>query len=108
MAWAVWMESAGSADHHLWPWVWWCLLNMSGRIRSWYFGTYGVTSVGNWGIESVRPIAPVETDLPAISGVSAAVPLWYIKCSLPPAGRPDEVSASGVDSGKVWLTTSSP
>ncbi len=39
-------------------WAWWCLLNMSGRLRSWYFGTFGVTSVGNWGIESIRPIAP--------------------------------------------------
>lgn len=39
-------------------WVWWGLLNLSGRIRSWYIGTYGVTSVGNWGVESVRPIAP--------------------------------------------------
>lgn len=39
-------------------WVWWCLLNVSGRVRADYFGTFGVTSVGNWGIESVRAIAP--------------------------------------------------
>lgn len=39
-------------------WVWWCLLNLSARIRFCYFGTFVVTSVGNWGIESVRPIAP--------------------------------------------------
>jgi signal transduction histidine kinase/CheY-like chemotaxis protein len=26
MAWAVWMESSGIADHHLWSWIWWCLL----------------------------------------------------------------------------------
>lgn len=39
-------------------WAWWWLLNFSGRLRGMYFGTFGVTSVGNWGIESVRPIAP--------------------------------------------------
>jgi hypothetical protein len=39
-------------------WVWWSILNASGQLRSRYFGTFGVTSVGNWGIESVRPIAP--------------------------------------------------
>lgn len=39
-------------------WIWWCLLNLSGKIRAWYFNTYGVTSIGNWGIDSVRPIAP--------------------------------------------------
>lgn len=39
-------------------WAWWILLNVSARLRSQYFGTFGVTSVGNWGVESVRPIAP--------------------------------------------------
>ena len=38
--------------------VWWYLLNASARSRSYYFGTFGVTSVGNWGVESLRPIAP--------------------------------------------------
>ncbi len=38
--------------------VWWWLLNASGRTRSRYFGTFGVTTVGNWGVESLRPIAP--------------------------------------------------
>ena len=38
--------------------AYWFTLNFSGRLRSVYFGTYGVTTVGNWGVESVRPIAP--------------------------------------------------
>lgn len=38
--------------------IWWGLLNVSARKRSKYFGTFGVTSVGNWGVESIRPIAP--------------------------------------------------
>ena len=41
--------------------VWWSLLNVSGRKRSRYFGTFGVSSVSNWGVESLRPIAPCTT-----------------------------------------------
>ncbi|MSQ93643.1 MAG: hypothetical protein EXR98_03700 [Gemmataceae bacterium] len=36
----------------------WFILNVSGRLRARYFSTFGVTSVGNWGVESVKPIAP--------------------------------------------------
>lgn len=36
----------------------WFVLNFSARLRVVYFGTFGVTTVGNWGVESVRPIAP--------------------------------------------------
>jgi hypothetical protein len=38
--------------------LWWSILNVSGYKRSRYFGTFGVTSVGKWGVESLRPIAP--------------------------------------------------
>ena len=38
--------------------VWWFLLNVSGRKRGRYFGTFGVTSVGNWDVESLSPVAP--------------------------------------------------
>lgn len=38
--------------------AYWFVLNFSGRLRSKYFGTFGVTTVGNWGVESIRPIAP--------------------------------------------------
>ena len=38
--------------------VWWWLLNVSGRTRSHYFGTFGVTTVGAWGVDSLRPVAP--------------------------------------------------
>jgi len=38
--------------------AYWLALNCSGRLRALYFGTFGVTTVGNWGVESVRPIAP--------------------------------------------------
>jgi hypothetical protein len=38
--------------------AYWFVLNFSGRLRAVYFGTFGVTTVGNWGVESVRPIAP--------------------------------------------------
>jgi hypothetical protein len=36
----------------------WLALNASAWLRFYYFGNFGVTSVGNWGIESIRPIAP--------------------------------------------------
>ena len=38
--------------------LWWLMLNASAKARYYYFGTFGVTSVGNWGVESIRPIAP--------------------------------------------------
>ena len=38
--------------------AYWGVLNFSGRLRAVYFGTFGVTTVGNWGVDSVRPIAP--------------------------------------------------
>jgi hypothetical protein len=38
--------------------VWWYVLNGSGRKRARYFATFGVSSVANWGVESLRPIAP--------------------------------------------------
>lgn len=43
--------------------IWWSLLNVSGRKRSRYFGTFGVSSVSNWGVDSLRPIAPCTTVL---------------------------------------------
>jgi hypothetical protein len=39
-------------------WVWWYILNASGPKRARYFSTFGVTSVGNWGVDSLRPLAP--------------------------------------------------
>ncbi len=38
--------------------VWWAMLNLSGQTRAHFLGTFGVTTVGNWGVESLRPIAP--------------------------------------------------
>lgn len=38
--------------------LWWYALNVSGRRRARYFGTFGVTTVGNWGVDSLRPLAP--------------------------------------------------
>jgi hypothetical protein len=43
--------------------LWWSFLNVSGRKRSRYFGTFGVSSVSNWGVDSLRPIAPCTTVL---------------------------------------------
>ncbi len=37
--------------------LWW-ILNVLPLARYYYFGTFGVTSVGNWGVDSLRPIAP--------------------------------------------------
>ena len=37
---------------------WWYLLNVSGTKRARYFSTFGVTTVSNWGVESLRPLAP--------------------------------------------------
>jgi hypothetical protein len=37
---------------------WWYLLNVSGGKRARYFSTFGVTTVSNWGVESLRPLAP--------------------------------------------------
>jgi hypothetical protein len=38
--------------------AWWFVLNVSGYLRSMFFSTFGVTTVGKWGVESLRPIAP--------------------------------------------------
>lgn len=38
--------------------VWWWLLNVSARKRARHFGTFGVSSTANWGVDSLRPIAP--------------------------------------------------
>ena len=38
--------------------AYWFVLNFSGWLRGKFFGTFGVTTVGNWGVESVRPIGP--------------------------------------------------
>lgn len=38
--------------------AYWFVLSFSGRLRGKFFGTFGVTTVGNWGVESVRPIGP--------------------------------------------------
>jgi pyruvate/2-oxoglutarate dehydrogenase complex dihydrolipoamide acyltransferase (E2) component len=43
--------------------AWWYVLSVSGYRRSRYFGTFGVTSVSNWGVEAVTPIAPVTSVL---------------------------------------------
>lgn len=37
---------------------WWVVLNVSGRLRRKYFGTFCVTSVGGQGVDSLRPLAP--------------------------------------------------
>lgn len=42
-------------------WVWWYALNVSRHTRSKFFGTYGVTSVANSGVESLRQLAPWST-----------------------------------------------
>lgn len=38
--------------------AWWSALHCSGRLRSKYVGNFGVSSVGNWGVDSLRPIGP--------------------------------------------------
>lgn len=38
--------------------IWWWIANGSAQKRGRYFGTFGVSSVANWGTESLRPIAP--------------------------------------------------
>ena len=44
-------------------WVWWSLLNVSGHQRSRHFGTFGVSSMAKWGVDSLRPISPCVTVL---------------------------------------------
>ncbi len=41
--------------------LWWLTLNSFGFVRRQNFATFGVTSVGNWGVESLRPLAPWTT-----------------------------------------------
>ncbi len=41
--------------------LWWFTLNSFGFVRRQNFCTFGVTSVGNWGVESLRPLAPWTT-----------------------------------------------
>lgn len=40
---------------------WWLALNVSGRLRTHYLSTFGVSSVGNWGVDSLRPIGAWTT-----------------------------------------------
>ena len=42
-------------------WVWWYLLNVSGRKRARYFATFCVSSVGNLGVDSLTPLTPLTT-----------------------------------------------
>lgn len=49
-----------------WPrfvrrWVWWTLLNVSARQRAKHFGAFAVSSMANWGVDSLRPIGPCIT-----------------------------------------------
>ena len=39
-------------------WAWWYILNGSGAMRYHYFGTFGVSSMGQWGVKSIRPLSP--------------------------------------------------
>ena len=39
-------------------WIWWWLLNGSGQLRGQYIATFGVSSVSNWGVDSLSPISP--------------------------------------------------
>jgi hypothetical protein len=41
--------------------VWWGALNVSGRVRGKLFGTFAVSSVANWGVDSLRPLSPLTT-----------------------------------------------
>lgn len=41
--------------------AWWYYLNVSGSKRTRYVGTFGMVTVGNWGADSLRPIAPCTT-----------------------------------------------
>jgi hypothetical protein len=43
-------------------WLWWLGLNL-GRQRANYFGTFGVTSYGSLGAESLHPISPLTATL---------------------------------------------
>lgn len=42
-------------------WIWWYHLNVSAKKRSRSVGTFGVSSMANWGVDSLRPIAPCTT-----------------------------------------------
>ncbi len=44
-------------------WLWWYALQVSNRQRVKHFGAFGVSSVGNWGVDSVRPIMPWTTTI---------------------------------------------
>ena len=41
--------------------LWWATLNVSGVKRSKRFGTFGLTSYGSLGAESLHPISPLTT-----------------------------------------------
>lgn len=41
--------------------IWWFMLNYSGRKRLRYFSTFGVSSIGNFGCDSLRPLGPWTT-----------------------------------------------
>jgi hypothetical protein len=41
--------------------AWWCMLNISGRKRNRYLATFSVSSMANWGVDSLRPITPATS-----------------------------------------------
>ena len=43
--------------------VWWVTLDWSGRLREKYFGTFGVSSYGMQGAESLHPLSPLASTL---------------------------------------------
>ena len=44
-------------------WLWWSTLNLSGYKRAKRFGTFGLSSYGSLGAESIHPISPLTTTL---------------------------------------------
>ncbi len=60
--------------------LWWSTLNVSGMKRAKRFGTFGLTSYGALGAESLHPISPLTTTLtfgPITSGGDVIIKLIY-------------------------------
>ena len=86
--------------------VWWVTLDWSGRLREKYFGTFGVSSYGMQGAESLHPLSPLASTLtagtattaPALSGTNIR-PFPTRNSLRTPSARPHPRRAS---TGSIW------
>src|SRR5260370_589387 len=43
--------------------MWWLGFNLLGRVRAYFYGTFGITSVGAFGVDALTILSPLTTTL---------------------------------------------